>query len=209
MDVCHYNYLSSLIYHYNLSYWNYAIIILQLFQTHHYLSFRCISKKFWTKMPSSSSSHPLSHLSPLLCLSMSWPPPVLCRARASTTRPPPSLALRVCDRRSSGGHLAALVVLLGRTPHIRVRRSGPTAKRRRASMAGEAARGRARTRGLGHPLSSTCWSSTPTAERPPGHRRSRTVAARPGPAGRPPRSPQSGCTPTATAGSRRSRRRRR
>ena len=137
-------------------------------------------------LPSSISSLPL------LCLSMSWPPPVFCRARASTTRPPPSPALRVCDRRSSGGHLAA-VVLLGRTPHIRARRSGPTAKRRRASMAGEAACGRARTRGLGHPLSSACWSSTPTAERPPGHRRSRTVAARPGPAGRPPRSPQSGC----------------
>ena len=150
-------------------------------------------KNFRPKCPHLLS--PILYLiSPLLCLSMSWPPPVLCRARASTTRPPPSLALRVCDRRSSGGHLATLVVLLGRTPRIRARRSGPTAKRRRTSMAGEAARGRARTRGLGHPFSSACWSSTPTAERPPGHRRGRTAAARPSPAGRPPQSPQSGCT---------------
>ena len=60
MDLCHYNYPSSLICHYYSSYWNRAITISKLSETCHYIPFQCVSQSLLTKIPPAFFLSPLS-----------------------------------------------------------------------------------------------------------------------------------------------------
>ena len=157
MEPCHYNCSSSEIYHYNSSILNRAITILHYSKPYHYVPLQCVSKKFWTKIPPSSTFHS-QLVSPPSSLTAAAHSPA--RSRASTARPPPA-------PRRDPAREPARGLLVNRAPARElVARSGmASGTRRRSGEGGRAGSGQGESVGGEEPaLGSSSGGERPEVE---------------------------------------------